>query len=128
MTKPISTRTHGIIDFAYAAALIGLPFIRHWGVRATQLSVGTGLATLGASLLTKYEFGVMPVIPMKGHLAMDAAESSLLMAAPKILGEGDAEAARVLATFGAIGAMVGGMTQMESPLEQQETLLAAGIA
>jgi hypothetical protein len=128
MTKPISTRAHGIIDLAYAAALIALPFAFRWSSRATQLSVGTGLATLGVSLLTKYEFGMVPVIPMKGHLAMDAAESSLLMAAPRVLGSRDGDAAKVLATFGAVGVIIGSLTQMRSPLELQRRQHELGFA
>jgi hypothetical protein len=113
MKKPISTRTHGIIDYAYAAALIALPFMRGWHGRAAQLSIGAGLATLGLSMLTNYEYGLLRIIPMQGHLAMDAAESSMLLAAPKMIGDDDREAARVLATMGAIGGAVGSMTQMQ---------------
>ena len=81
MKRPISTRMHGLIDYAYAATLIALPLMRGWSGRAAQLSMGAGLATLGLSMLTRYEFGLFPVIPMQGHLAIDAAESSMLMAA-----------------------------------------------
>ena len=119
MTKPISTRTHGVIDLVYAAALIGLPIALHWGGRARRLSLATGVATLGASLLTKYEFGFLPVLPMKGHLAMDAAESSMLMAAPRMLGATDAGAARWLASFGVAGAIVGSLTKTQSPMERR---------
>jgi hypothetical protein len=113
MKKPISTRTHGMIDYAYAAALIALPFVRGWHGRPAQLSIGAGLATLGLSMLTNYEYGLLRLIPMQGHLAMDAAESSMLMAAPKMLGNGNREASRVLAAMGAIGGAVGSMTQLQ---------------
>ena len=120
MTKPISTRTHGIIDYVYGATLIGLPFMLGCDRRAARLSVSAGLATIGMSLLTKYEFGAVPLLPMKAHLAVDAVESSMLMGAPKMLGRDDRGAGRVLAALGALGAAVGSMTQTESPLERRE--------
>lgn len=42
MMKPISTRTHGIIDYAFAGTLIALPFLMHWDRRAARLSMGPG--------------------------------------------------------------------------------------
>jgi hypothetical protein len=127
MTKPISTRTHGIIDYTYGGALIALPFLLHWDRRAAQLSIGAGLATLGVTVMTNFELGLLRLLPMRAHLAMDAAESSMLMSAPRILGGVDEGAGRVLATFGAMGAAVGALTQTESPYERAE-LPPAGAA
>jgi hypothetical protein len=120
MMKPISTRTHGIIDYAYGGALIALPFLMHWNRRAARLSIGAGLATLGVSMVTNYECGVVRLLPMKAHLAMDAAETSMLMGAPKTLGSMENGAGRVLAILGALGAAVGAMTQTRSPYERRE--------
>jgi hypothetical protein len=120
MMKPISTRTHGIIDYAYAGALIALPFLLRWNRRASRLSIGTGLATLGVSMMTNYECGLVRLLPMKAHLAVDAAETSMLMGAPKTLGSMDDGAGRILAMFGALGAAVGAMTQTSSPYERRE--------
>ncbi len=111
MNRPISTRTHGMIDYAFATALIGLPFALGWSGRATKLSVGSGLATLGLSLMTRYEFGLFPVLPMKTHLGIDAAESSMLMGAPRLLRGADSSAGRILAVMGLIGGAVGSLTQ-----------------
>src|SRR4051794_41068377 len=120
MMKPISTRTHGIIDYAYGPALIALPFLMRWDRRAARLSVGTGLATLGVSMMTNYECGLVRLLPMKAHLAIDAAETSMLMGAPKALRSVDDRAGRVLAIFGALGAAVGAMTQTQSPYERRQ--------
>src|SRR5690349_10267993 len=99
MTRPISTRMHGMLDYPYAAALIALPFLLHWDRRAAQLSISAGVATLGVSLLTNYELGAVRVLPMRAHLAMDAVESSMLMNARKMVGNVDEHAARVLSIF-----------------------------
>ena len=128
MTKPISTRAHGMIDFAYAAALIAIPLVLRWRGRAAQMAIGTGLATVGSSLLTRYELGLVPVIPMRGHLLIDAVESSFLMSAPRLLGTEDADAGRILAAFGLAGAMVGSLTQTTSPLEHEQRQLRLGFA
>jgi hypothetical protein len=115
MKKPISTRTHGIIDYAFATALIALPYALGWTPRATRLAVGSGLATLGVSLLTRYELGLLPVLPMKVHLGIDAAESSMLFSAPRLLRHSDSAAGRILAAMGVLGGAVGSMTQTQSP-------------
>jgi len=120
MMKPISTRTHGIIDYAYGGALIVLPFLMRWDRRAARLSLGAGLATLGVSLVTNYECGLVRLLPMRAHLAMDAAETSMLMGAPRVLGSVDNGAGWVLATLGALGAAIGAMTQTQSPYERRE--------
>src|SRR5581483_4624506 len=65
MMKPISTRTHGIIDYAFAGALIALPFLLRWDRRAARLSLGAGLATLGVSMMTNYECGLVRLLPMR---------------------------------------------------------------
>jgi hypothetical protein len=120
MMKPITTRTHGIIDYVYGGTLIALPFLMRWDRRASRLAVGAGLATIGVSMMTNYELGLVRLLPMRAHLAMDAAETSMLMGAPRRLGSMDGGAGRVLAMLGALGAAVGAMTQTQSPYERRE--------
>ena len=115
--RPISTRTHGLIDYIFSATLLTLPFALRWHGRAAQLSISAGLATLGVSLMTNYEWGAARVLPMKAHLGIDAAENSMLMSAPKIVGGEDRAAGRVLAVLGTVGAAIGTMTKTQSPLE-----------
>ena len=83
-----------------------------------------GSGHLLASLITRYEYGLVPLLPMRGHLALDAYESSLLMAAPRLLGRSSGEARRVLATLGVAGAVVTSLTRTESPLEERAHLPA----
>ncbi len=87
MNKPISTHMHGYIDYAYAGALLALPFALGWRNRAKNLAITNGLATLGVSLLTNYECGALRVLPMKAHLAMDAVGGATLAALPFIMDE-----------------------------------------
>lgn len=118
MNKPITTRTHGLIDYAYGAALIAVPFLFRWGPDARRLSVAAGMATLAASAMTNYEYGLVPVLSMKTHLALDGAETSLLMSAPaRLQRSSDRTAAWMLAVMGGAGAVVGALTQTRSTRE-----------
>ena len=86
--RVISTRTHGVIDYATGAALLAAPSLL--GI-SDEPAASKGLRTAGAaatvySLLTDYELGLVRVIPMSAHLAMDAASGVLLAASPWLFG------------------------------------------
>lgn len=83
--KPISTRLHGLLDYSTAAALIALPRLLNWPSGPTQLLTASAVATLGYSLVTDYERGIVRLLPMRGHLALDALSGLTLLAAPFLL-------------------------------------------
>lgn len=56
---------------------------------ALGVPVGVGLLMLGQSMLTKYEWGVLRVIPVPVHLAMDAMVGLFLAASPWLFGFAD---------------------------------------
>jgi hypothetical protein len=115
MPKPISTRTHGVIDYVTAGTLMALPFLLGWTGRARSLALGAGIATLGTSLMTNYELGAVRLLPMRAHLSIDGAQASALMGAPRMVN--DRWAGRILAMIGAMETAVAGMTKMTSPTE-----------
>lgn len=80
--KRIPTKIHGILDYASAVALLILPRMIRMNKQVTNLLTGVGIATAAYSMLTDYELGVKRVIPMKVHLALDAAQGLALGAAP----------------------------------------------
>lgn len=103
----ISTRAHGVIDYATALALIVLPFLFLIGADtggvgaaaaearnpyrvAGWLLVGPGLALLGLSLITRYELGAVKSVPMPTHLATDVGLGLFLIASPWLFGFADA--------------------------------------
>jgi hypothetical protein len=121
MPKPISTRTHGAIDYVFSGTLIALPLILGWSGRARGLSLGAGFATLATSLMTNYEFGAVRLLPMKAHLSIDAAEASALLSAPRMFGgEENRTAGRVLAVMGAVASAVGALTKTRSKTELRQ--------
>jgi len=89
--RVISTKTHGAIDYMTGAALLAAPALL--GISdepaASRVLRGAGLAAAAYSLLTDYEFGLVRLIPMPAHLAMDAASGVLLAASPWLFGFGD---------------------------------------
>ncbi len=116
MPRPISTRTHGIIDLIFSGTLFALTFILKWNARARNIALGGAAATLGNTLMTNFEFGAVKVLPMKAHLSIDAGEASVLLSAPKIISD-DKWAARLLMMMGAMETTVGALTRTRSPLE-----------
>ncbi len=85
MDKPIPTSIHGILDYVSVPALLALPRLLKWNKNITNLTTGIAIGTLGASLMTRYELGVFKLIPMTGHLVLDATNGLMLAASPFVL-------------------------------------------
>ena len=86
--RVISTRAHGVLDYLTGATLLSAPSL--FGLTDVPASarvfrLAGGGATL-YSLLTDYELGVVRVLPMPLHLAMDAASGALLASSPWLFG------------------------------------------
>lgn len=84
----VPTRVHGAIDYATSGALLAAPeLLRLKDVRASALAPRVAGAAEGAySALTDYELGAVKALPMRAHLALDAAGGALLAASPWVLG------------------------------------------
>ena len=111
--RPIPTAAHGAVDVLFAGACAALPALVPASPRATRLLRGAAGGVLGLSLLTRYELGVLPVVPMRGHLAADAALNAAFVAAPRLLPDEDPRLTRLLAMGGVGGALVGLLTRRE---------------
>lgn len=84
----IPTRIHGMLDYIVGVLLIFAPRIFNFentGV-ASQLPVFLGVATIVYSLLTRYELGLVKVIPFKAHLTIDFLSGVLLLVSPWAFG------------------------------------------
>ncbi len=86
--RVIPTSVHGVLDYATGSALLAAPeLLRLKDV--PQAALTPRLAGAGAtaySLTTDYELGVIRVLPMPVHLALDAMSGALLAASPWLLG------------------------------------------
>ncbi len=100
MRKPIPTSVHGVLDYMTAGLLVALPRVMGWSRDVTRLLDASAAATVGYSLLTKYELGPVKVLPMKAHLALDAASGAGLIGAAMVMDDEDADVRLTLAGLG----------------------------
>ena len=84
----ISTRTHGVLDYLTGGALLAMPKMLGIGDVPTSARVlvlaGAGAAAYSA--ITDYELGLLRLLPMPAHLALDAASGVLLASSPWLFG------------------------------------------
>jgi hypothetical protein len=111
--KRMSTRTHGVLDLLTAGTLVALPRMLGWGERVTNTLTGVALGSLGYSLLTNYEFGLIRILPMRAHLAIDALSGAALCASPAMFPEEDRSTHAALVALGLFEIGAGMMTQPE---------------
>jgi hypothetical protein len=117
MTRPISTRTHGFIDYAWASAAGTLPKMMN-GATATGRLVQSAAAAAGVnSMVTNYEAGVLRLMPMRMHLAMDVMLGTALVLAPWFLPRSERRYAAVPVALGAVAMLTGLLTRRDAPAE-----------
>ncbi len=80
--KLFSTKVHGVLDYLTSATLPALPRMLGWSQGVTTLLTVAGGSALVYSLLTRYELGLVKVLPMKAHLALDFMSGATLCAGP----------------------------------------------
>jgi hypothetical protein len=97
MRKPIPTSVHGVLDYMTAGLLFALPRVMGWSKCSTRVLDAAAVGAVGYSLLTRYELGVMKVLPMKAHLALDALSGGALIGAAAIMDDEDPEVRATIA-------------------------------
>ena len=88
----IPTRIHGVLDYLMGLLLIAAPWIFGFadeGNAARLVPAILGAGVIVYSLLTRYELGLAPLIPMPIHLGIDAAGGLVLAASPWVFGFAD---------------------------------------
>jgi SPW repeat len=87
MTKPISARVHGVLDYAVAAVFLNAPMV--FGFQHTTASIVaywlTGIHLL-LTACTDFPPGPFKWIPLKIHGAIELLAALFVLAAPWILG------------------------------------------
>jgi hypothetical protein len=120
MTKPISTRVHGIIDYTWSATASSAAARMQDATSTARLLRAAATAATGSSLLTRYESGALKVLPMRAHLALDALLCSALVASPFFLPSSERRHAAVPVLLGAAGLVVALLSETHSPIEDDE--------
>ena len=84
----LSTRTRAVIDYLAGVLLIAAPYLLGFADEgaAQWIPIILGASALVYSLLTRYELGVLKLIPMPLHLLLDAGSGLLLAASPWLFG------------------------------------------
>ncbi|WP_298936839.1 hypothetical protein [uncultured Ruegeria sp.] len=90
MSLRFVTKTiHAYLDYPVAVGLIVMPFVFGLGAEnplALWLSVATGVAAFGLTVLTDHHLGIIRVLPYSLHLTVDSLVGVTFVAAPFLLG------------------------------------------
>jgi hypothetical protein len=80
-----------MVDYLVGVILVAAPWIFRFNdvASAKWVAIVVGLLMLGQALMTNYEVGVVPAVPMHLHLMMDSAIGIFLIASPWIFGFSD---------------------------------------
>jgi hypothetical protein len=76
----IPTRVHAVVDYVTGPTLVALPALLGFGGAPAVALRAAGGGVLAQSALTRYELGLVRVVPMPVHLAIDAATGAALAA------------------------------------------------
>jgi hypothetical protein len=86
MSKPISPRMHGVIDYATVATTAAMPRMLGFPKQAEQLCYALAGGYGGLSSVTDYPLAVRRKVPFKMHGAAEAAVGLALPFMPWVLG------------------------------------------
>ena len=87
----VPTRVHGMLDYLVGALLVIVPLVVSSPGSGARFRVpaALGAGAIVYALATDYELGVVRLLPMPAHLALDALSGVLLAASPWLFGFAD---------------------------------------
>jgi hypothetical protein len=86
MNKPITPRTHGVLDYATAGATAVLSRVLGFSPPAARTATAWAAGYSILSALTNYPLALKRAVPFKAHGALDAMMAPLIPALPWLLG------------------------------------------
>jgi len=111
MPKVVSPKTHAIIDYATAAAFIGMGiFLWRRNKRAAMASLICGGAEAATSLVTDYPGGIWKLMNFRVHGGVDVGMATLVASMPEIMKFEDENSARFFSMQAMNIAAVTGLT------------------
>ncbi|HEV2558498.1 MAG TPA: SPW repeat protein [Microvirga sp.] len=84
----LPTRIHGLVDYLWGAALLSAPWLLGFAdvTAAKWVAVVFGAGAFLYSIVTDYELGLVRLLPMPLHLAVDGVGGALLALSPWLFG------------------------------------------
>ena len=122
MQKLISRQMHGVADYAYSALISAAPEVMGFKDEetASTLSRVVGGGVLMTSLMTRYELGLIRVLPFKAHLTADVVAGLFTLSAPWLFGFSHHKNARnTFVGMGTFSVMAGLLTESEEMDEEK---------
>jgi hypothetical protein len=115
MNKPISPRTHGLLDYATAGATVLLSRMLGFSAPAARTARAWAAGYGALSALTDYPLALKRAVPYRAHGAMDAMMAPLIPALPWLLGFArDRRARNFFLGLAAVTAVVTALTDWKS--------------
>lgn len=109
----ISTKLHGVIDYAASVAFAAAPRILGWRPELTQAMDATAAASVLYAVGTDYELGLVPALTMRQHLAIDTALGLGFLAAAATLRDEPSSVRLPLLGFGLVALTAAALTERE---------------
>jgi hypothetical protein len=82
----IPLNTHGILDYVIGAVLVASPYVFGFSQipEAASVFLALGIGLIAYSLLTRYKYSVLKLVPIPLHMFLDAAIGVFIMLAPSL--------------------------------------------
>lgn len=119
MERPISTKAHGVIDYAWTAAAGSASNWMNAGPSTARLIRNAAALAGLSSLCTNYEAGAIRALPMRAHLSVDALICAALVLSPFFLPRVERRYTIVPVLLGAVGLVTSLLTQTELPRQRR---------
>lgn len=103
----LDPRIHAYLDYLYVVTLAAAPSLLSFAGIAATLCYVTAIAVLGLSLFTRYDLGLVKLIPFPVHGTIELIASIAFVACPWLFGFAEVEISRNF--FVAAGALLFGV-------------------
>lgn len=114
----IPTTAHSVLDYLSVVTLLALPRLLHWSANLTSLITFLAIGTLIYTVLTRFEGGLVRVLPTKVHLLIDFLAGLGLASTPLwLFAAADQTTKTILVGFGLFEVLVALMTRTHSRFE-----------
>lgn len=110
----VPTKAHGVLDYLSVAALLTMPRVLHPSPPVRRVLTGMAAGTLVYSLTTRYELGVVKVLPMTAHLAVDGLSGAFIGAVPLLFPDEPSRVKTMLVGYG-LFALAASLTTKTAP-------------